>query len=419
MSEDNFSNAKTLIVIGGGAAGFFCSINAAKNNPSLKIIILEKTGKLLSKVKISGGGRCNVTHNCFEIPQLITKYPRGTNFLKRSLHHFNTQHTIDWFEERGVAIKTERDGRMFPTSNSSQTIIDCMMSEANLYGVEIIMNADVKKIEKQNERFCLQTSMGKAYRADYVCVACGGSPKLQQFDWLAAAGHTIQPPVPSLFTFNIPNHPITQLMGVSVDKATVKISGSKLSQQDPLLITHWGISGPAVLKLSAYGARELAEKEYHFSVVVNWLADYTEQSLQEHWQTIQQPIAAQFLHHKNPFYLPSRLWQYLLEASGITTETRWSNLPSKNRNKLIQNLTVQTFQVSGKTTFKEEFVTCGGVSLSEIDANTMQSRKVPNLFFAGEIMDVDGITGGFNFQHAWTSGWIAAKAIAEMSRVAS
>lgn len=416
MSANSISSQKTLIVVGGGAAGFFCAVNAAKTNPTLRVIILEKSNKLLSKVKVSGGGRCNVTHNCFEVAELITKYPRGANFLKKAFHHFGTKHTIDWFEERGINIHAENDGRMFPNTNSSQTIIDCLLREAHHYNVEIVMNADVKKLAKTNTQFCISTANEKEYKADYVCVACGGFPKLQQFDWLVQLGHTIQTPVPSLFTFNIPNNSITQLMGVSVNNAVVKVIGSKLLQSGPLLITHWGLSGLAVLKLSAYGARELALKQYQFSILVNWISSYTEQSLREQWQTLQQQLSSQYLHSKNPFGLPSRLWQYLLEQAKISAKTKWLNISSKERNKLIQTLTAQAFEVKGKTTFKEEFVTCGGIALSEIDPNTMQSRKLEGLFFSGEIMDVDGVTGGFNFQHAWTSGWLAAKAIGEMSK---
>ncbi len=306
---------------------------------------------------------------------------------------------------------------MFPVSNSSQTIIDCLFRKVNELNIEIIMNAEIKLIEKEDLLFCVKTTSGNQYKADYVCIACGGFPKQQHFDWLLPLGHTIQPPVPSLFTFNMPGNPITQLMGVSVNDALIKITGTKLSYQGPLLITHWGLSGPAVLKLSAYGARELADKQYQFSILVNWIPSYTEQELHDTWHNIQQKLSTQFVLNKNPFGLPSRLWIYLLQQAGITEQMRWSNLPGKNRNKLIQTLTGQAFQVNGKTTFKEEFVTCGGISLSEIEPNTMQSRKISNLFFAGEIMDVDGITGGFNFQHAWTSGWIAAKTIGALSQI--
>lgn len=406
---------KNLIVIGGGAAGFFCAVNAARMNRSLKVTIVEKTSKLLSKVRVSGGGRCNVTHACFEISNLVKRYPRGTNFLKKTFHQFNTTHCVTWFEERGVKLKTEADGRMFSITDNSQTIIDCLLREANKYGVEIVMNAEVKSLKREGEEITLQVSGDKVLRADYVCVACGGYPKSTMFDWLTRLGHSIESPVPSLFTFNMPNNSITALMGVSVEKATVKIIGSKLSDEGPLLITHWGLSGPAILKLSAWGARELADKNYHFNMLVNWLSGHNEQSLRENWQTLRNERSSQKIGNRNPFNLPSRLWVYLLNESGINEDIRWADLPGKEQNKLIKNLTAQEFEVKGKTTFKEEFVTCGGIKLSEVDANTMQSKLVPNVFFAGEILDVDGITGGFNFQHAWTSGWIAAKVIGEAS----
>jgi predicted Rossmann fold flavoprotein len=407
------NKSKIVVVIGGGAAGFFCAVNAAKNNPDLNVIIVEKSSKLLSKVKVSGGGRCNVTHHCFEIEELVKKYPRGQHFLKKAFHHFNTTHTIQWFEERGIALKTEADGRMFPQSNTSQTIIDCLLKEANKYNVEIRMNADVKKLSKENGVFQLQLADGRQLQADYVCVACGGFSKPEHFQWLQQLGHSIESPVPSLFTFNMPGNSITALMGVSVEKAIVKITGTKLLQEGPVLITHWGLSGPAVLKLSAYAARELAQTGYNFSILINWLPQYNGQTLKEKWQPWRNQLATQAIGNKNPFYLPARLWQYFLQQADIHMETRWSAIAAKQQNKLIQTLAAQPFEVKGKTTFKEEFVTCGGIKLSEINASTMQSRIVSNLFFAGEIMDVDGITGGFNFQHAWTSGWIAAKAIAE------
>ncbi len=407
----------SLIIIGGGAAGFFCAVNAARLNPALKVILLEKSNKLLSKVKVSGGGRCNATHACFEIDELSRKYPRGQNFLKKAFHWFNPENTIDWFEERGVKLKTESDGRMFPVTNSSQTIIDCLLREADKYGVEIIMNCDVKSIEINSNNFTFQTANHELPTANFLCIACGGFPKTTQFDWLKQTGHSIAEPVPSLFTFNMPKNPITQLMGVSVEKAIVKIAGTKLSEQAPLLITHWGMSGPAILRTSAYGAKLLAEKNYHFTAIINWLPDFNEQTLRDEWLSLRSRFSSQKISNKNPFGLPNRLWLYLLEQSEINTESRWAELTSKQQNKLIQNLTVQAFEVKGKTTFKEEFVTCGGINLSEIDANTMQSKLVKNLFFAGEVMDVDGITGGFNFQHAWTSGWIAAKAVAGMSLV--
>lgn len=407
---------KTLVVIGGGAAGFFCAVNAARMNPNLKVVLLEKTGKLLSKVKVSGGGRCNTTHACFEIPELAKRYPRGQNFLKKSFHWFNTNDTITWFAERGVILKTEPDGRMFPTTDNSQTIIDCLLKEVDKYQVEVQLHKEVKAIEKRGEIFSVTLSNDQTIAANYICIATGGYPKSTMFDWLKQTGHTIEEPVPSLFTFNMPGNTITSLMGVTVPNALVKISGTKLAEAGPLLITHWGMSGPAILRLSAWGARELAVKQYVFSIIINWLGTETENQLRERWQEIREINASQKIGNKNPFQLPNRLWLYLLEESLIQPEMRWADLPSKMQNKLIQILTSQQFEVKGKTTFKEEFVTCGGIKLSEIDPNTMQSKKMEGLFFAGEVMDVDGITGGFNFQNAWTSGFLAANTIAKQAQ---
>ena len=411
---------KKLVVIGGGAAGFFCAVNAARLHPHLKVILVEKTSKLLSKVKISGGGRCNVTHACFSISDMIKKYPRGASFLKKGFHHFFTTDTIEWFEERGVVLKTEADGRMFPQSNTSQTIIDCLLTEADKYKVEIWMNADVKEIttnllQTSNEpAFLLTVTNGKKLEADYLCIASGGFPKSSQFEWLTQMGHTISSPVPSLFTFNIPQNPISSLMGISVENATVKILGTKLQQSGPMLITHWGLSGPAVLKLSAWAARELADKNYHFSIQVNWLPAFNENSLKDKIQQIRFELASQKIVNRNPFGIPSRLWEYFLQQCGIDAAIRWADLPAKEQYKLIKILCSQELDVKGKTTFKEEFVTAGGIQLSEIDANTMQSKVLPHLFFAGEVIDVDGVTGGFNFQNAWPTGWIAAKGIVAM-----
>ena len=417
---------KTLVVIGGGAAGFFCAVNAAKIHPQLQVILLEKSSKLLSKVKVSGGGRCNVTHACFSISDIIKKYPRGASFLKKAFHHFFTTDTVEWFRERGVALKTEADGRMFPLSNTSQTIVDCLLSEADKYKVEIRMNAEVKEIqsivnsqksndggsEKNNYQFDIIISGSNTLSADYVCIASGGYQKSAQFNWLIKTGHTIQSPVPSLFTLNIPQNSITALMGITVENATIKIAGSKIQQSGPLLITHWGLSGPAALKLSAWAARDLAACNYHFTIQVNWLPAYNENSLTEKIRQVRFEIASQKIVNRNPFGLPSRLWEYFLLQCGINADLRWADLPAKEQNKLIKILCSQSLEVKGKTTFKEEFVTAGGISLSEIDVNTMQSKLVPQLFFAGEIIDVDAVTGGFNFQNAWTTGWIAARAIA-------
>jgi predicted Rossmann fold flavoprotein len=402
---------KRLIVIGGGAAGFFCAVNAAATNPSLEVIILEKSGKLLSKVKVSGGGRCNVTHACFSIAEMIKNYPRGKNFLKKAFHHFFIADTVNWFEQKGVKLKTEVDGRMFPQSDSSQSIIDCLMREINKYGIQILMNSEVKKLQFTSHKLHTVLSNGKEMDCDFVCVASGGYSKSEQFTWLKNVGHSIEQPVPSLFTFNIPNNSITALMGISVDKVIVKISGTKLFQHGPLLITHWGFSGPAILKLSAFGAKELAAINYNFSVIINWVPACNENNLKVKFQEYRIELASQKISNRNPFFLPKRLWEYMLQQAGIGEHIRWADLPAKQQNLLIKNLCAQEFLVKGKTTFKEEFVTAGGIKLHEIDANTMQSRIVPNLFFAGEIMDVDGITGGYNFQHAWTSGWIAANAM--------
>jgi hypothetical protein len=402
---------KRLVVVGGGAAGFFCAVNAARLNPGLEVIILEKSNKLLSKVKVSGGGRCNVTHACYSIAEMIKKYPRGSSFLKKAFHHFFTNDTIAWFKERSVGLKTESDGRMFPLTESSQTIIDCLMKEAYKHAVEIRMNKEVKGIYCDSGKWNLLMKDDVILPAHFICIASGGYPKILQYDWLKASEHSIEEPVPSLFTFNMPGNAITALMGVAVENAVVKMVGSKLSESGPLLITHWGMSGPAVLKLSAWGARELAKNNYHFSILVNWLPEFNENSLRDKIQILRFELAAQKIVNRNPFSLPNRLWEYLLIQSGINTDLRWADLPAREQNKLIKNLCAQEHAVKGKTTFKEEFVTAGGIDLNEIDFNTMQSKKHAGLFFAGEIINVDGITGGYNFQNAWTTGWIAAKAI--------
>jgi predicted Rossmann fold flavoprotein len=406
--------ARKLLVIGGGAAGFFCAVNAARLNPQLEVIIAEKTSKLLAKVKVSGGGRCNVTHACFSIPDMLKKYPRGVNFLKKAFHQFFTTDTIKWFEDRGVQLKTEKDGRMFPSSDSSETIIQCLLTEANHYGVSIWMNSEIKNLQRLNDKWSLEFANAEKIEADFVCIASGGYPKSSMFDWIRKPGHSVVEPVPSLFSFNIPNNPVTTLMGVAVNDAQVKIAGTKLLEKGPLLITHWGMSGPVILRLSAWGARLLAtnEGDYAFTIIVNWIPEFNEATIRERIQELRSDIGAQQIGSRNPFALPQRLWEYLLQQSGINALSRWADVPAAAQNKLIKNICSQEYAVKGKTTFKEEFVTAGGVNLLEVDANTMQSRVHPNLFFAGEVLDVDGVTGGFNFQHAWTSGFIAAKTIA-------
>lgn len=412
---------KKLIVIGGGAAGFFCAVNAAEKNPELEVVLIEKSNKLLSKVRVSGGARCNVTHASFSIAEMIKKYPRGEKFLKQSFHYFFTTDTITWFEKRKVKLKIESDGRMFPESNSSETIINCLLQEANKHKVEILMNREIIKIETKSDeenkkQFQLFSKDGSILEADFICIACGGFHKSEQYNWLTKLGHSFESPIPSLFTFNISKNPISELMGISVEDAQVKINGTKFSQSGPLLITHWGFSGPAVLKLSAFAAIELSKMDYDFSISINWLADYHENSVLEKLKLVRNEFASKKIINKNPFNLPQRLWEYHLQQCGINPEIRWADLPAKQQNLLSKQLCTQQFQVKGKTTFKEEFVTAGGIKLNEVDANTMQSKIVFNLFFAGEILNVDGITGGFNFQHAWTSGWIAAEEIAHLSK---
>jgi predicted Rossmann fold flavoprotein len=310
-------------------------------------------------------------------------------------------------------LKTETDGRIFPDTDTSQTIIDCLLREVNKYGIQIRVNAEVKEITQTGDQWTLVVNNGEKLQADFICIASGGYPKAVQFEWLKKIGHTIEEPVPSLFTFNMPGNNITALMGVVAKDVSVKIARSKLASQGPLLITHWGMSGPAILKLSAWGARELQQKNWHFTIIVNWFPELNENTLREKLQQLRFEIASQKMINRNPFELPQRLWEYLLQQSGINDNLRWADLPAKEQNKLIKNISAQEFEVKGKTTFKEEFVTAGGIVLNEVDHNTMESKVVPNLFFAGEVLNVDGITGGFNFQNAWTTGWIAAKAIAE------
>ena len=407
---------RNLIVIGGGAAGFFCAINAVQQNPNLKVIILEKSNKILSKVKVSGGGRCNVTQDCIEINELAKKYPRGEKFLKKAFHWFNVQDTINWFKQNDVELKVEEDGRMFPASNSSQTIIDCFLRLINHLEIEIKLHHAVKNIIKVNNQFLLEFSNGSTLQTDYLCIAAGGFPKLSQFDWLKNFNHNIVAPVPSLFTFNIQKNNIISLMGISVANVNIKISNTAHQCTGSILITHWGFSGPAILKLSAFAAIALAQLQYNFSIQINWLNTYSAALLKNEFDENRIFNPKQKISNGNIYNLPNRLWLYFLQISNIDESVTWSNLTAKHKNGLIKNLIDQNFLVSGKTTFKEEFVTCGGVDLVEVDVNSMQSKKIENLFFAGEVLNIDGITGGFNFQAAWTTAFIAAKTIAEKSK---
>lgn len=396
-----------IAIIGAGAAGCFAAANIPYDKDR-EVVVFEKTSKVMQKVKVSGGGRCNVTHALFDVPELLTRYPRGQRFLRKTLYEFTPQHTIDWFKDKGVALKTEYDGRMFPVSDESQTIIDGVWQQMTRNKTQLRYHKSVTKIEKIGAEFIIHFADDTSYTADKVLIACGGFPKHEQYKWITDLGHTVSVPVPSLFTFNIPKHPITALMGVSVPDVTVKIQGTKIAERGPLLITHWGMSGPVVLRCSAWGARELNDRNYDFKILVNWLSDKKESDVLEEIKYIRQEQGKQLVNNKNPFGLPKRLWEHMLQQCGITDAVKWGELPSAAQNKLVKILVADEYQVSGKTTFKEEFVTSGGITLSEIDPKSMESRVVPGLYFAGEIVDVDGITGGFNFQNAWSSGFIAA-----------
>jgi len=378
---------KKIAIIGGGAAGFFAALSTKSFHPESEVTIYEKTNKVLGKVKISGGGRCNVTHACFDNKKLSTYYPRGGNKLK-----------------------TYPDGCVFPLSNDSQTIIDCFIIEAQKLGVKIMLNQSIQEIIGLEDGFELKTRE-HVFITDKIIVTTGGQPKRNGLEWLEKLGHAIIDPVPSLFTFNMPENPIRELMGNVVEKATVKIEGTKLIGQGPLLITHWGMSGPAILLLSAWGARILHEKNYQFAILVNWLDEMKELTLREKLVDIIEEHGGKMIGNLNPFPVTNRMWYFLLEKSEIHLETRWKDLGKKTTNKLVNTLLNDRYEVNGKTTFKEEFVTAGGVALNEIDFKSMESKLVPGLHFAGEILDIDGITGGFNFQAAWTTGFIAGKNI--------
>lgn len=397
-----------IAIIGAGAAGCFAAANIP-SQPGLEVVIFEKSAKALQKVKVSGGGRCNVTHALFDVPELLERYPRGKQLLRRTLYQFTPQHTIDWFAERGVRLKAEADGRMFPITDDSQTVIDALWQQLQKQKVQVQYHKAVSQIKKQGDVFTILFADGSEYKADRVVIACGGFPKEEQYDWIKALGHTINSPVPSLFTFNMPKHPITELMGVVVPDVIVKVAGTKITEQGPVLITHWGLSGPGILRTSAWAARELHDRNYDFQVQLNWLGGIKDDELKEQINRLRQQQGKQQVAHKNPFDLPRRFWEYQLQQIGIGEEVRWGELSASHQNKLIERLLRDTFHIKGKTTFKEEFVTSGGITLSELDPLTMQSRIVPGLYFAGEIVDVDGITGGFNFQHAWSSGYIVSQ----------
>ena len=399
-----------LIVIGGGAAGFFGAIQAAEMKPGFKILILEKSQKLLSKVRVSGGGRCNVTHHCFGQAALSKHYPRGEKPLKKIFGVYQASDVIAWFQSKGVELKVEPDGRMFPESNSSQTIIDCFLRQASKHQIQIETGQAVSEIKKEGD-FVVKCESGKQFAAEKILVAIGGHPKESAYQFLETIGHTVKKTIPSLFTFNDTEKKFVDLMGLSVSKGTVKIVGTKFSEVGPVLITHWGLSGPAVIKLSAWAAEYLYQVNYQFMVQVNWVGEQTEEEVRNKLHEYKQEIGLRKVFSNPQFDIPSRLWQRLCQLAEIKDTIIWSALPKKNTNRLIEFLVRTPFQIKGKTTFKEEFVTCGGIDLADVNTQSMESKKVRNLYFAGEVLDIDGETGGFNFQAAWSTGYLAAKSI--------
>ncbi|MDC6365515.1 MULTISPECIES: NAD(P)/FAD-dependent oxidoreductase [Flavobacteriaceae] len=415
-----------IIVVGGGAAGFYAAIHIAERSPDLKVAIFERGKTVLSKVKVSGGGRCNVTHGEFSVKDLTTNYPRGEKELLGPFHSYAPMDVIAFFDERGVALKIEEDGRIFPKSNSSQTIIDCFVNEAQRLGVKVLKNSAVKQFEKNGTLWKI-TTMNKHYTAKKLLLCTGSNPKI--WKQLEQLGHKIVPPVPSLFTFNINDERLKGIQGISVD-ATVEIpsktvfaskanlnlkSKSKeipvLSSEGPVLITHWGLSGPAILKLSAWGANILHEYQYQFRVNINWSPEYTTTSMTGYLKKVKEVEAKKTIVRTQAVDIPKRLWAKLVHASGISKELKWADATKEHLQNLAEQLTASSFRVEGKSTFKEEFVIAGGVDLKEINFKTFESKLHPNLYFAGEIINVDAITGGFNFQNAWTGAYIAAKAI--------
>lgn len=396
-----------IIIVGGGAAGFFTAINIVEKNPKLKVAILERGAEVLNKVRISGGGRCNVTHACFEPNELVKFYPRGEKELRGPFHQFCSGDTIEWFEKHGVELKIEADGRMFPVSNSSQTIIDCFLEATQKLGITVLTGQSVQSIFKKDTVWKVETQ-SENYLVEKLILATGSNPKV--WEMLQNFGHAVVSPVPSLFTFNIKDPRIKELPGVAA-QVTVKVKDTKLTSTGPLLITHWGMSGPAILKLSAWGARILHDKNYQFTIFVNWLNDADTADVEKKLKDLKQEHAKKSVSKKSPFELTNRLWESLVLASGIEAETKWTDLSKIQLQKLASQLTNGTFQVNGKSTFKEEFVTAGGIDLKEINFKTMESKLHENLYFAGEIVNIDAITGGFNFQNAWTSGFIVANAV--------
>ena len=399
---------RKVVVIGGGAGGFFAAINLAESIPEVAVTILEKSAHVLGKVKVSGGGRCNVTHACFIPKDLVKFYPRGNKELLGPFHQFMTGDTMEWFEKRGVQLKIEDDNRVFPTSNSSQTIIDCFLGEVKRLGITVKKNCGVTEISKTDEKWQLKTSFGNL-EADAVIVASGSSKLI--WGILEKMGHRIVEPIPSLFTFNTKDTRLRDLSGLVASSAEVKINGTKLKERGPLLVTHWGMSGPAILKLSSVGARILHEKQYKFSISVDWCFEYEEEDVREAFIEMKENNPKQQLQKTRLFELPKRLWFSFLSYCQIPEDKNWADISKKEMNKLIETLKRGQFSVNGKSTNKEEFVTCGGIDLKDINFKTFESKLQPNLFIVGECLNIDALTGGFNFQAAWTGGYIAGKSI--------
>ncbi len=404
------NNNHDVIIIGGGAAGIFAAINIGNNNPNLKILVLEKSAQLLAKVKVSGGGRCNVTHACFDPKELVKFYPRGEKELLGPFHQFQPGDTIAWFANRGVELKIEADGRMFPTTDDSQTIINCFLNEIKKYNIEIRYQSSVKNIEKIQQKFKINL-LNDSLSCDHLIIATGGFNKIERYHFITELGHSIIPPNPSLFTFNLPKNELLSLQGVVCD-VEIKILDSKFIEQGPLLITHWGVSGPSVLKLSSWAARFLSDKNYEFDFMVNWISN--NDGLKDLFDNYKQNFGNKKLINQFDLALPKKLKHFLLQKAGIPSELKWADINKNQLNKLIEVLTRDIYHSKGKTTFKQEFVSCGGVKLNEINFKTMESKLIPNLHFAGEVLDIDALTGGFNFQNAWTTAWIAAQNIAKL-----
>lgn len=404
---------RRIAVLGGGAAGFFAAITCAEAlGKAGSVTLFEATPHLLAKVRISGGGRCNVTHSCFEPAELVKKYPRGGRELLGAFHRFQPRDTIEWFASRGVATKTEEDGRMFPVTDDSATIVDCLMSAAARAGVNIRLSTAVRSIIKEADTFRLTLGTGSIEEFDRVIVATGGNKSSGGLAIAESFGHSIVPPVPSLFTFHITDPRLTDLSGISVESATVTAPGTKLKTDGPVLITHAGLSGPGILKLSAWGAREFAEKNYAFPIALNWVPPHTRDSLIKALSVVREQNARKQVTTFSPIAMPQRLWERFVIAAGISTTTPWAHVSNPSLQTLATQLTAAEFRVDGKSMFKDEFVTCGGVKLSEVEFKTMESRKCAGLHFAGEVLDIDGVTGGFNFQNAWTTGYLAGSACA-------